>query len=90
MIYCIVGDDLKPLVEKAFPENDRIEIGDDRWLVRSDDAISMTVWNRLEKAAPTFEGPPVGIVFPVRGYFGRHSPATWEWLAAKQQVGHGL
>ena len=87
MIYCIIGEDLAPLVEKTFPEDDRIAIGDGRWLVRSDASTSMFVWNRL---VGEDEPPTIGIVLAVHGYYGRHQSATWEWLAAKRQVGNGL
>ena len=87
MIYCVVGEDMGPLVEKTFPKDDRIAIGDDRWLVRSDDSTCMFVWDRL---IGEDEPPAIGIVFAVHGYYGRHDSATWEWLAAKRQVGSGF
>lgn len=34
VIHCIAGEDPGPVVEKTFPEDDRIPIGLDRWLVR--------------------------------------------------------
>ena len=87
MIYCVIGEELEPLVEKAFPKDDRIAIGDDRWLVRSDDSTCMFVWERLVGEG---EPPVIGIVLAVHGYYGRHQSATWEWLSAKRQVGNGF
>ena len=88
MIYCVIGDNLRPYVERAFPKDDRIALGDSQWLVRSDDSTTMFVWERIvtEADAPA---TPSGIVLAVHGYYGYREASIWEWLAAKRRVDNG-
>ena len=88
VIYCVIGDNLRPYVERAFPKDDRIALGDSQWLVRSDDSTTMFVWERLvtEADAPA---TPSGIVLAVNGYYGYREASIWEWLAAKRRVDNG-
>ena len=88
MIYCVIGDNLRPYVERAFPKDDRIALGDSQWLVRSDYSTTMFVWERLvtEADAPA---TPSGIVLAVNGYYGYREASIWEWLTAKRRVDNG-
>ena len=88
MIYCVIGDDLGPYVERAFPKDDRIAIGDSQWLVRSDDSTTMFVWERIVTGADAPETPS-GMVLAVHGYYGYREASIWEWLAAKRKVDNG-
>ena len=88
MIYCVIGNDLEPLVGHAFDDDDIVRIGDGEWLVRSSASTSKAVWEHLEAGIEAVEGdqePPTGVVLGVRGYYGYHENTIWEWLAAKRQ-----
>ena len=88
MIYCVIGEALKPLVENTFAADDFVSIGSGEWLVRSSASTSKAVWELLAaaKEAPEEDREtPRGIVLGVHGYYGYHSNTIWEWLAAKRQ-----
>ena len=88
MIYCVIGNNLEPYVERIFAKDDRIALGSSQWLVRSDDSTTRLVWERIVTEADAPEQPS-GIVLAVHGYYGYREASIWEWLAAKHRVDNG-
>lgn len=91
MIYCVIGKALGSTIMQAFPEDDRIAVGDEAWLVWSSASTSKLAWKHIVSHwSGAASSEPSGIVLPVHGYFGRRPSSVWEWIAAKREVGNDL
>lgn len=88
MIYCVVGKDLRQLVEQNINADDRIDVGEGEWLIHSEASTCKAVWEQIvspeDDAIASDEPQPTGIVTAVRGYYGYHHSTVWEWLSSKR------
>jgi len=84
-IFAVVGvgkpEALGPLIDKAYPDGDRFQLGHGQWLV-ADAGTAMDVSTKL--GITSENSPSSAVVITMGGYFGRYVAPLWEWIKAKQ------
>lgn len=74
---------IAPLLTASFPGN-HLKVGPGQWLIAvAGTPTAKEVWTTIVGSA---ESQPLGMVFPVTGYFGFTANSVWEWITAKRQT----
>jgi hypothetical protein len=68
-------------VQAVIAPEDRHQIEAGKWLLSTTSVTSKDVSDKIGLSDTT-----TFLICPIRGYFGRSSPAVWEWLAAKTKT----
>lgn len=74
-------DALGEAIGRVYPA-DSLPIGNGQWLI-ADTATAQEVSNKLGITGGEIPVSSRTVVVGVSNYFGRHYPATWEWIKTK-------